>query len=149
MGPKTPSYPFVPLDVDIGNTAPDPQHREVRFLAIEGLPGGLARNSRGGSPVPDVDEGGKGFTPERQRQASLMKDGDDALFHSPVGTLSNTILLGSSPDRVLPLDAMFCTEVIHVSTHVLTTLVLPENLDLGTSLVLSPGLVLFEERECL
>jgi hypothetical protein len=26
------------------------------------------------------------------------------------------------PDRVLPLDAMFCTEVIHLSTHVLTTI---------------------------
>ena len=69
-----------------------------------------------------------------------MEHRDDALLHSPVGTLSHSILLRPGSDRVLPLDAMLCTEVIHVPAHVLTTLVLPKNLDGVTSLVLSPSL---------
>jgi hypothetical protein len=149
VGPKTPPFPLVPLDVDIGNTAPDTQHRDIRLGPHEGFPRCLPRHSRGGGPVPDMDEGSKGLTPEGQRKASLVKHRDDPLLHGPVGTLSNTILLRPSPDRVLPLDPMLCTKVVKLLTHVLTTLVLPESLDGASSLVLSPGLELLEVREGL
>ena len=87
-----------------------------------------------------MDECSQGLTLERQRKASLVKHRDNALLHSPVGTLSNSILLWSSPDRVLPLDPMFCTKVIHLPAHVLTTLVLPQSLDPMSSLIFSPSL---------
>ena len=149
MRPKTPSLPFVLLDVDIGHTAPDTQHRDIRLGAIEGLIGCLSRHSRGGGPVPDMDERSKGFTPERQRKASLVEHRDDALLHGPVGTLSHTILLRPGSDRVLPLDPMLCAKVIKLPTHVLTTLVLPKDPDSVASLVLSPGLEPLETREHL
>jgi len=59
------------------------------------------------------------------------------------------ILLRPSPDRVLPLDPLLCTEVIRLLPHILTTLVLPKDLDAASSLVFSPGLVLFEGGECV
>ena len=64
--PKAPPLSLVLLDVDIGNTPPDTKHGYIWFYTKEGLPGCFARHSRGGSPVPDMDEGSKGFTPERQ-----------------------------------------------------------------------------------
>ena len=76
MGPKASPVPLVLLDVDIGNTTPDTQHRDIRFAVIEGLPRGHSRK-----------EGSKGFTPEGQRKASLVKHRDNILLHGPVGTL--------------------------------------------------------------
>ena len=94
-------------------------------------------------------ESSKGLTPERQRKASLVKHGGNALLHGPVSTLSNSILLWSGPNRMLPLDPMLCTKAIHLPGHVLTTLVLSESLDAMVSLVLSPGLELPEAGEGL
>jgi len=149
VGPKASPLPLVLLDVDIGNTAPDTHLGDIRFVAIEGLPRGHSRHSRGRGPVPDMQEGSKSFTPERQRKASLVKHRDNTLLHGPVGTLSNPILLRPSPDRMLPLDPMLCTKVIHLFTHVLTTLILPESLDGEASLILSPSLELLEAGEGL
>ena len=148
MGPKTSPTPLVLLDVDISNTAPDTHQGDIRLGAKEGLIGCLSMNSSGGGPIPDMDESSQGLTPERQRKASLVKHGDNALFHSPVGTLSHTILLRPGPDRVLPLDPMLYTEIIKLLPHVLTTLVLPQNFDSLASLVLSPGLEPLEVEEC-
>ena len=147
MRPKAPPFPLVLLDVDIGNTAPDTQHGDIRFGAIEGFIGSLSRHSRGGSPVPDMQIGSKSFTPERQRQTSLVEHRDDALLHGPVGTLSHSILLRSGSDRVLALDPMLCTKVVKLLPHILTTLVLPEDLDGTSSLVFSPGLEPLEAVE--
>jgi hypothetical protein len=96
-----------------------------------------------------MDEGSKSFTPEGERETSLVKHRNNTLLHGPIGTLSNPILLWSGPDRVLPLDPMLCTEVIKLLTHVLTPLILPECLDSTSSLVLSPGLELPEAGEGL
>ena len=149
MGPKASSIPFVLLDVDISNTAPDTHRRDIRFRTKEGLMGGLSRYSSGGGPIPDMDESSQGLTPERQRKASLVKHGDDALLHGPVGSLSHTILLRPGPDRMLPLDPMVYTEVIELLSHVLTPLVLPEDFDGLASLILSPSLEPFETGKCL
>ena len=62
------------------------QPRDIGLDTKERLPGGLTRHSRGRGPVPDMDESSKGLTPKRQRQNSPMQHGDDAMFHSSVGT---------------------------------------------------------------
>jgi hypothetical protein len=106
VGPKAPPFPLVPLDVDIGNTAPDTQHRDIRLRSIEGFMRCHPRHSSGGGLVPDMNKGRESLTPESQRKASLLKHRDDTLLHGPVSTLSNSILLRPSPNRVLPLDPM-------------------------------------------
>jgi hypothetical protein len=67
VGPKTSPVPLVLLNVDIGNTTPDMQHRDIRLGAMEGFPRCLSMHSRGGGPVPHMDKGAKGFSPEWQR----------------------------------------------------------------------------------
>ena len=87
------------------------KHIHIRFDAKEGLPGGPARHNRGRGPVPDMNKSSKSLT-QKDKQTSLIKHGDDALLHGPASMLSQSILLRPSPDRMLPLDAMFCTKVI-------------------------------------
>jgi hypothetical protein len=77
-----------------------------------------------------------------------VEHGDDALLYGPVGTLRDSILLRPGPDRVLSLDPMLWTEVIHLCAHILPSLVLPQSLDLVSSLSLSPSLELLEVEEC-
>ena len=60
MGPKASSTPLALLDVDTSNTAPDTHQGDIKLGAKEGIIGCLSRNSSGGGPIPDMDEGSRG-----------------------------------------------------------------------------------------
>ena len=44
------------------------QHRDIRFAAIEGLPRGHSRHSRGGGPVPGHGGRQQGFHPRKTEE---------------------------------------------------------------------------------
>ena len=84
------------------------------------------------------------YPPETRRQAGLIEHGGYPLTDSPISTLSNTILVGLSPDSVLAMYACFGAELLHFMRHVFPSLIISESLDASVQLVLSIGLELLE-----
>ena len=66
------------------------------------------------------------------------------LRQHPIGSLCNTILLWTSPDCVLPLYATLCSELGEGIAHVLPSLVISQDLDPVSGLVLCISLELLE-----
>ena len=85
--------------------------------------------------------------PEGGRQVGLLQESSGALSQSPVGPLSNPILVGLIPHSVLSGNASSSQEGAEGCGHVLSTLVISEHFDLALKLGLSPGLVLLEAGE--
>ena len=86
----------------------------------------------------------KCFTPEGLSQARLVQYGGEMLRQHPISSLCNTILLRPSPDCVLPLNATVCSEFGEYIAHVFPSLVVSQDLDLVSGLVLCIGLELLE-----
>ena len=84
------------------------------------------------------------YPPKTRRQASLIEHGGYPLTNRPIGTLSNTILMGLSPNSVLAMYACFGAELLHFMRHVFPSLIISESLDASVQLVLSIGLELLE-----
>ena len=82
--------------------------------------------------------------PEGGRQVGLLQESSGALSQSPVGPLSNTILVGLIPHSVLSGNASSSQEGAEGCRHVLSTLIVVQGLDFEPQRVLSPCLELLE-----
>jgi hypothetical protein len=68
------------------------------------------------------------------------------LRQHPISFLSDPILLRMSSDSVLPLDATLSGKVKESIAHILSSLVIPQDLDCPLGLVLSICLELLDVR---
>jgi hypothetical protein len=77
----------------------------------------------------------------------LIEHRDNTFLHHPVSSLCNTILLGTIPDTMLPLNAMIYAECLKLSRHVLATLIVAQAAQPFTSDILSPSPKLLESSK--
>jgi hypothetical protein len=138
---------LVLLHMHIGSAPPYTKVGDVRLSPIPQFIRCSASDSVCRAPVPHMDECSKTFTPERLRKPRLVQHSGETLRQHPIGSLSDPILLRTSSDSVLPLDATLSGKVKESIAHILSSLVIPQDLDFPLGLVLSIGLELLERLE--
>ena len=127
---------LVLLHMDIGQAAKDTQVGEIRLEPMPELVGGAVLHRGSGGSVVHMHKAGESMQPEGGRQVGLLQQGCGALSQSPVGPLSNPILVGLIPHSVLSGNASSSQEGAEGCGHVLSTLVISEPLDGAVQLVL-------------
>jgi hypothetical protein len=135
---------LVLLHMHIGSASPHWKVGDVRLSPMPQFIRSSASDSLSRASVPHMDECCKTFTPERLRQPRLVQHSGQMLRQHPISSLSDPILLRTSPDSVLSLNATLSGKVKESIAHVLSSLVIPQDLDLSLGLVLSICLELLE-----
>ena len=129
---------LVLLDVDIGCTPPNAKMGDIWLALVPEFIGGGLGDSRGVGAIEDMSQSEYSFTPEGLRKPRFSQHSCNTISKCPVSPLSNAILLRAIASGMLPLYAMFKTEVIELIGHVLATLVIAQAPDFRASLSLHP-----------
>jgi hypothetical protein len=135
---------LVLLYVHIGSAPPHSKVGDVRLSPMPQFIRSSASDSLSRASVPHMDKGSKTFTPERLGKPRLVQHGGQTLRQHPISSFSDPILLRTSPDSVLSLNATLSGKVKESIAHVLSSLVIPQDLDFSLGLVLSICLELLE-----
>ena len=96
-----------------------------------------------------VDEHIDRISLERRRELRLAHHCGDSFGNGAIEPFGNSVLVRLSTDGVLAFNTVFNTEKIKLTAAVLSTLIVAQNPDLATGLVLDPCLELFECIECI
>lgn len=111
--------PLVPLDMDKALTAKDPEERNIRLLAEQGLKGCGVREGGAWSAIVGVDDDRGSFTPELLGKLGLIQQRGDPVADSTNGPLCKPIRMRLIPHGMPPLDSSLSKVLLHLLGNVL------------------------------